>query len=70
MDKLNSIDVGCVPQNRERVYIVAIKRMGQATTKFDWPSAVAPLGLDIIYDHPRPPVVDYGAYPMEMFSPM
>eukprot|EP00959_Pyramimonas_sp_CCMP1952_P080704 1686218-Pyramimonas_sp.AAC.1 len=44
--------------------------MGRNAIKFDWPTPVAPLSLDIIYDYPRPPVVDYNAYPMEMFSPM
>ena len=70
MKTLNSLKVGCVPQSRERIYIVAVKRMGRSSVTFEWPSDVEPLELDIIYDQPRPPFANYSNYPLDRFSPM
>ncbi len=67
---INSMHVGCVPQSRERIYIVAVKRMGRRSVTFEWPADVEHLDLGIIYDQPRPPFANYNNYPLEKFSPM
>ena len=46
---LNSLDYG-VPQSRERIWIVLIKRCGRNAVNFQWPASCPRVGLDSIFD--------------------
>ena len=65
---INSREIGMVPQQRERIYIVAIKLAGRASTTFAWPRPVAPADLSDIYDEPGKVPVSYSRYPMRGLS--
>ena len=65
---INSREIGMVPQQRDRIYIVAIKLAGRASTTFAWPRPVAPADLSDIYDEPDKVPVSYSRYPMRGLS--
>ena len=62
-DVVHTRSIGLVPQQRERLYIVAIKRMGRRAVPFTWPKPAPTLDLQEFYDTPRSAPVDYGDYP-------
>lgn len=55
---------GGVPQHRERVYIVLIKRCGRPSVKFEWPPMKAPVTLSSIMDRGSAKVKSYADYPL------
>ena len=63
-DVVNTRSIGLVPQQRERLYIVAIKRMGRRAVPSTWPKPAPTLDLQDFYDTPRSAPVDYGDYPI------
>jgi len=67
-DVVNSRNIGLVPQQRERLYIVAIKRVGRRSVPFMWPRPVPALDLQYFYDTPRSAQVDYDNYPLDKFT--
>ena len=59
---------GLVPQHRERVYIVAIKRCGRSSVPFTWPSMVAPVDLHVLRDPHDAKPFSYTDYPYGNFT--
>ena len=65
---LDTLTHGLVPQHRERVYIVALKRCGRSSVSFKWPSAEMPVELHVVQDKKKPQTVDYKNYPFNNFT--
>ncbi len=61
---LNTRDIGMVPHNRIRVYILALKRCGRSHVPFDWPGPVAPVSLASLYDSDTRFLKSYENYPL------
>ncbi len=61
---LNTRDIGMVPHNRIRVYILALKRCGRSHVPFDWPGPVAPVPLASLYDSDTRFLKSYENYPL------
>ncbi len=61
---LNTRDIGVVPHNRIRVYILALKRCGRSHVPFDWPGPVAPVSLASLYDSDTRFLKSYDNYPL------
>ena len=61
---LNTRDIGMVPHNRIRVYILALKRCGRSHVPFDWPGPVAPVSLASLYDSDTRFLKSYDNYPL------
>ena len=60
---LDSFAYGGVPQQRERLYIVAVKRKpGSAPPKFSWPPPVQPTNLADIFDRGSVKLTSYDNY--------
>ena len=61
---IDSLAYSGIPQRRDRVYVIAIRKYGRERVKFTWPDPVPPKPLSIVFDRGSERLASYNNYPL------